>query len=299
MPPELKVKKSVILPRVDDIIYEKHIIDIGEELQKQNPWIGEEIVDIYKFPKSPTLKITFSQTTLALKCTEKGIKAFSISVPPHEIKQETYVPIKCCMKCYSLETHFTSECPMPREYKICSECSEEGHVWHQCQNTTKKCLNCNEDHSSMAMKCGKRKEILKEKRNQITERQKMNYATISQITPSATTMPNFQTPTVTKEELLKIHICVAHAQNKDQITPGTYKSELNKMLKVNNLPTIIIPEEPDTTTNVTQGQQVVGAMAMDANDSESKPQARTPKLSRHSSTGSLIEKTLDASEIGL
>ncbi len=66
----------------------RNVIHITE-LQKQNPWIGEEIVDIYKFPKSPTLKITFSQTTLALKCTEKGLKAFNISIPPNEIKQET------------------------------------------------------------------------------------------------------------------------------------------------------------------------------------------------------------------
>ncbi len=154
---------------------------------------------------------------------------------------------------------------MPRDYKICSECSEEGHVWHQCQNTTKKYLNCNEDHSTIAMKCSKRKEIVKEKRNQISERQKINHATISQTTPSAIKMPNFQTSSVTKEELLKIHIYVAHAQAKNQIKPGTYQFELNKSLKANNLPTIIIPEEPDTTIDITEGQQNKGAMAMDAN----------------------------------
>ena len=123
MPPELMVKKSIIIPRVDDLIYERHIVDIGEELQRQNTWIGEELVDVYKFPKSPTLKLTLSQTRLAQKCTEVGLKAFNISIPPHEKKQETYIPIKCCMRCYLLEDHYTNECPNPSEYKICSKCS--------------------------------------------------------------------------------------------------------------------------------------------------------------------------------
>ena len=172
MPPELKVKKSVILPRVEDIIYGKHIIDIGEELQKHNLWIEtDSIVDIYKFPKSPSLKITFSQTALAQKCMASGLKAFGISMTPHMIKQQTYIPVKCCIKCYTLEHHFTSQCPKPKEFNISSECSQEGHVWHQCQNDTKICLNCNEAHSTMAMKCIKKQEIIKRKRTELNKGQ--------------------------------------------------------------------------------------------------------------------------------
>ena len=151
MPPELKVKKCVIIPRVDDIIYEKHIVDIGEELQKQNTWIGEDLIDVYKFPRSPTVKLTFSQTLTAQKCTEKGLKAFNISIPSYEIKHETYIPIKCCMRCYALEEHYITECPLPKEYKICSRCSNVGHVWHQCQDLSEKCINCGGDHNALAM----------------------------------------------------------------------------------------------------------------------------------------------------
>ncbi len=286
MPPQLKVKKSVILTRVDEIIYEKHIVDIGEELQKCNPWIGEDnIVDIFKFPKSSTIKITFSQTLLAEKCIDHGLKAFNISVPSYEIKQETYIQIKCCLKCYALEDHFTNECKVPKEYKVCSECSEEGHVWHQCQNNIKCCLNCKEDHSTMAMRCPRRKAIMKEKRNQTTERQKMNYANITQITPSATTMTNLQTPIVTKEEMLNIHICVAHAQNENQKKPSTYKYELNKVLKANNLPTIIIPDEVEA----------VGATATDETEILLKTKQVTPKLPRQNSS---VCK-LDSKDLGL
>lgn len=31
---------------------------------------------------------------------QKSLLAFNLSIPPHYIKQETYIPILCCMKCY-------------------------------------------------------------------------------------------------------------------------------------------------------------------------------------------------------
>ncbi len=117
-------------------VYEKNVVDIGEEIIKENYWIKEdEIENIYRFPSSPTIKITFTLTRLAKKCTEKGLKAFKISIPGHEIKLETYITIQCCMRCYTLEQHYSNECPRSREYKIFSECSTEGHVWHQCRDS--------------------------------------------------------------------------------------------------------------------------------------------------------------------
>ncbi len=164
MPPELKAQKSVIIPRADELLYEWNIVETGEQLLRKNTWIGEELENVYKFPNSLTIKLTFTQTKLAKKCTETGLKAFSISIPPHEIMLEKYIPIKCCMGCYSLEDHFTSECPKGRDYRVCCECSTEGHVWHQCTKEQKKCLNCGENHSTLiAMKCIKGKRYLKRK----------------------------------------------------------------------------------------------------------------------------------------
>ena len=301
LPPELKVKKSIILTRVEDIIYEKNIVDIGEEFVKHNVWLDENsITEIYKFPNSPTIKITFSQTNLAQKCIGSGMKAFGISITPHMIKQETYIPVKCCMRCYTLEHHFTSECPKQKEYKICSECSQEGHVWHQCQNEFKKCLNCRENHSTMAMKCKKRKEIIKEKRTEINDKQKMSYSSVISPSATASTNSNLLPPIVTKEEILKIHICAAHAQNQEQKKPGSYNYEFNRILKANNLPTIIIPpDEPEPTPNNTQTQQDEGAMAVDITDPEPPTQIKTSKITRTKSTESLLGKVIDAEEIGL
>lgn len=75
MPPELTANKSVIFPRVDDLIYEWSTVEIGEELKRQNSWMGEELEGVYKFPNSPIIKLTFTQTIFAKKYTEIGLKA--------------------------------------------------------------------------------------------------------------------------------------------------------------------------------------------------------------------------------
>ena len=287
LPPELRAKKSVIIPRVDDVIYERDVADFGEELANKNDWIAlEDIENIYKFPNSPTIKITFYSSLLAKKCTEKGLKAFKISIPATEIKLETYIPIQCCMRCYTLESHYTNECPKSRDFKLCSECGTEGHLWHQCREPNKRCINCNKEHSALQMKCPKRKEILKNKRALLKQRDNMTYGNITGTNLPPPKMPTFNVPTITKEELLKIHICVAHAQTKNQEKPGCYSHELNKILTMNNLPNIIIPTDDDDE------QPLIGATCPEPPISETPIQEQS--LSRHSSTSNLSTTTESA-----
>ncbi len=252
LPPELKVKKSVIATSLDDLIYERDEDQIKEELIKSNDWI-EDVDSVYKFPKSSTIKITFTQTALAKKCTQIGFLAFSISHPSYNVKQETYIPIKCCMKCYQLEDHATRECHMPKDYKICSECSEEGHVWHQCKGKNKCCINCCGDHSTLAMRCSKRKEILKNKRKEEAERNKLTYAGAIQNTATqpilGSQIQQCNQPLINREDALKINICVAHAHHKNIENPGCYEEELNKILALNNLPNIKVPNDTNSRKN--------------------------------------------------
>lgn len=294
MPPELKAKKSVIIPRVDDLIYEWSAVQIKEELEKNNSWIGEDLETVYKFPNSSTIKITFTQTKFAKKCIETGLKAFYISIPGHEIKLETYIPVKCCMRCYSLEDHFTNECPKNKDYKLCSECATEGHVWHQCREQHKKCLNCGENHSALAMKCIKRKEIIREKRLQESDKQKMTYANIVHTNLPAN-LPSYTLPQITREELLKINICVAHARSKNQDKPGCYAHELNRVLRANNLSNIIIPDED---------RMEEGAVGGDTKAQEPEPKKQRLTLRNQSSVGdalddSMTRKKMDAGDLGL
>ncbi len=202
------------------------------------------------------------------------------------------------MKCYALESHSTNECPKSKEFKICSECSAQGHVRHQCQESLKKCLNCGENHSALAMECAKGKEIIKEKRNQVKERQNMTYSRITQATAPAS-LPIFNTPTIIKEELLKINICVAHAQFKNQEKPGTYKYELNRILKTNNLPSIAIPDDTDIASDNINAQQAAGTMATTVSNKEPETQIPTPAERKQSIPETSKGKIFDLSELGL
>ena len=125
-----------------------------------------------------------------------------------------------------------------------------------------------------------KKQILKEKRKQEIERQKMTYSgiTINQSSSSNQVMPQrHHVPQITKEEILKINICVSHAHYANLSNPGTYSYELNKALTANNLPNIIIPDSPNP--NMNQDEQL----------SHSQPQAQAvqPKTQPRSTISSM------------
>ena len=116
----------------------------------------------------------------------------------------------------------------------------------------------------------------------------MTYANITQSNiPANISHHNF--PQISKEELLKMNICVAHARCKNQEKPGSYAYELSRVLKANKLPTIVIPEEEVSTVE----SGAVGG------DSYSVKYSTKPKTiqssSRHSSVGDL-EEIPDSSE---
>ncbi len=308
LPPEQKVKRSVIVTRVDGVIYDEHEPnDIALEMEARNPWMEGEIEQLFMFPNSPTLKITFTQSATAKKCVERGFLAYNISVPPNDIKQETYIPVKCCMHCFQLEGHSTRECQMSKDTKLCSECSKAGHLWYQCKEEEKKCVNCSGSHSTMAMRCPKRKEIIKKKREEEQGKNRLSYKEAAKINLQRGTQPTtglWNVPAVTKEEMLKIHICVAHARMKDTDLPGSYETELNKILKLNNLPAIKVPK--DTGTDITATQAIppttnpqTGATAIQAiqTPSTSQAQQQPPKVKPRIERSTNIERRVSRDNI--
>ncbi len=276
LPPEQKVKRSVIVTRLDDVIYKDHEAnDIAFEMEARNPWMEGDIEQIFMFPNSPTLKITFTQSATAKKCIERGFLAFNISVPANDIKQETFIPIRCCMRCFQLEGHTTRDCEKSRDFKLCSECSQEGHLWHQCLEEVKKCVNCKGPHSTMAMRCPKRKDIIKKKREEEQEKNRITYTGVTRANLPTANQPVYNTPVVTREEILKINICVAHARMRETDHPGSYETELNKILKLNNLPTIKVPQ--DTEAGITIPQVI---------PISTTSEARTDQMQRNSAPSS-------------
>ncbi len=150
------------------------------------------------------------------------------------------------------------------------------------------------------MKCNKRKQIIKKKRTKEIGRQNMTYANITQATLSPK-MLSFSMPQFTREEMLKINICVAHANYKNQERPGSYASELSKILRANNLPNIIIPEDTDLYTQQMNLQPDVGATSQATAQLKPKPSVR--KLSNqgalNTSHDSLSIMNIDAKDLGL
>ena len=119
VPPELNANRSVLLFRVDNHIYSNNEQAILEETQNKNDWVGD-LVKVYKFPDMNIIKISFDETSKALKALECGLKMFNLKVPNYEIKQDKYISILTCFRCYKMEDHPSSQCNKNRDYKICS-----------------------------------------------------------------------------------------------------------------------------------------------------------------------------------
>ena len=176
------------------------------------------------------------------KAQQDGLKMFMMSIPSYAIKQEIYYNVKTCFRCYALEDHNTNQCDKSQEYKICSECAEYGHIWKDCSKNIFKCINCSGDHRTLASKCPRRKEIIKNKRHSDqVPKQTYSQAAQQQTSPSFTSPQNIPN---NNETYTKIYTCIMHAHLQNIAEPGTYEEELNNMLKRNNLPEIKAPSNP-------------------------------------------------------
>ena len=137
IPLELKAKRSVLVFRVDSHTFDKEEEAIKTEIEKENEWVGR-ITQLNKFPNINIIKITFDETNKATRATEHGLLAFSMRLSHHDIKIDTYYNIITCYKCYTMEEHTTNKCKKSNSYKICSNCSLEGHIWKECREEKKK-----------------------------------------------------------------------------------------------------------------------------------------------------------------
>lgn len=243
IPPQLRENRSVMAFKIDNHIYQNSEEDIIEELSNKNEWVGK-IAQIYKFPNSNTLKITFDETSKALKAQETGLLLFSMRIPKYDVQQAQFHSILTCFRCYAMEDHTTNNCHKAKEYKVCSECSQVGHIWRDCREENKKCINCNGPHGAMTMKCPQRKAIIAEKRKEAKEKKK-------DISYSAAAKRNMTAqPTITQKqgtsttETRNIVQCMVHAHFLNVACPGSYEEEVNFLFTANGLPTMKVPKNP-------------------------------------------------------
>ena len=169
------------------------------------------------------------------KCLEHGVKISYFHVPPHQINREVFVKVMTCFKCYNLDNHTASNCNKESSYKICSECSSTDHTFRECNSVHKKCVNCGENHSTLAFKCPTRKNIVKQKISS------GNKTFASRANPTVTDVYNLNQnnlPQNLYDDYKKSNICIIIASMKNCETPGVFESTLNTLLRANNLPDI-------------------------------------------------------------
>lgn len=241
MPPQLKANRSVLIFKVENHIFKNSEEDIKEEILKHNEWV-EEISQVYKFPNTNTLKISFTESNKATKAQEYGIKLFFMKIANYNIVQDTYVNITTCMKCYAIEEHTTRQCPKEASYKICSCCSATDHTWTECKAGVKSCINCGGDHVTVAMQCPKRKEAINTKRKEAKEIKTNIYSSVTKQahTPQTINIPNSEVSIMQA----KTYSCMLYAMFLDSTNPGTFQEELNELFEKNDLPKIKITKNP-------------------------------------------------------
>lgn len=254
IPSELRANRSVVLFKVDNHIFDNTEDDIKKEIEEKNDWVGE-VIQVYKFSKGNVMKVTFNETKKAKKALEIGMKMFSMKIPHYDIKQDIHHNILTCLRCYTLEDHTTAQCDLDKTHKVCSECSSLNHTWRECDSTMKRCLSCNGPHSTMAMRCPKRKEILNMKRREDKKKEATSYTDVlkknsknqAQAMPSP---PEMQTiPMTTK---VTIYQAMMHSHYVNVSKPGSYSVTFNNLMKAHNLPTLNIQEDPPSLDIITK-----------------------------------------------
>ena len=161
MPPEYSTLKTLMMKGVGWGVSHMTEDDIKGHIESVNPnWKVEKIV---KIPNNERLmKIVCKSPKVADEIVEKGITIFSQRFDGRSLEKEVYTNVSPCLRCYQYD-HFTKKCKAPESYKICSECAQIGRRFNQCQSQLKKCINCGENHRTMAYKCPERKEVVKQK----------------------------------------------------------------------------------------------------------------------------------------
>lgn len=259
IPTELTSNRSVLIFRVDNHIHGNTERNIKEEIEHHNEWVGD--IKVVKFGKDNTIKITFSDTTKAKKAQETGLKLFSMRIPSYNIKQDEYIGIMTCMRCYTMEDHSTAQCNKDREAKICSECSSRNHTWRECDaGSNKKCITCEGPHSTLAMSCPKRKEIVNQKRKERKSNETSSYsAKAKKNTPNPSqTMHHQATTTPTNPTNINIYQAMLHSHFVNVAKPGSYSKTFNDLMRAHNLPTLEIQEDPPSLEIITRLSQVTG-----------------------------------------
>ena len=234
MPQEYSALKTLMVKGVGWGVYHKSVDDIRTHIESVYPnWKIERIV---KIPNNETLmKIVCKSPSVADQIAENGITIFSQRFDGRSLEREVYINVTPCMRCYKYD-HFTKKCKAPESYKICSECAGMDHRFGECQSQHKKCINCGQNHRTLAYKCPKRKEVVKQKIKEKKEKaQKIPESDLRRAVEGQV-----------REDLPDNYLAVVAsamvlADIREKECPGVYQYIVEEMYRANGLPLVKFP----------------------------------------------------------
>ena len=188
-------------------------------------------MEIFKFPNSKTVKVTFSNQEIAANSLVRGMKLFNLQISSTDITQEDFIEIDQCFRCFKLNDHKTGDCDSLNNVLICSKCSGTGHHFRECSMRESCCINCKQNHPATCFSCPRRKEIV-----ECIRKNKGNYTSAVKKNVSMSVLPvNLNTDTIT-DRYVKSLLCLMIARRKEIESPGTFESTLSYLQSENNVP---------------------------------------------------------------
>ena len=245
-PPEFEAERTVMLRNVDSTISAMTEEQIAELIGRDF-----KVKKVIKIPNADhLLKIVFDNVANADRAVQDGLKIKFQLFQNRNIEKEVFVPVVPCYRCYSYE-HFKKNCPKNEQYKICSNCATEGHVHTDCKATQLRCINCSQDHRTLAAKCSVRKAIIRDK---IKERK-----TRSQSTPKANVpiqiTPALSSHTLPENYLAVMAATITIADKREAEVPGIFNNIVTEMLAANNIPEVKFPDSVISGYKATRGER--------------------------------------------
>ena len=210
-----------------------------------NDWAKVE--DLYRLPTtSKMIKIQFTSQQMVQTALTKGIVILH-QFTPHWNVEEMFVRLKPCHNCFSYD-HKIRDCP--HEKKMCCTFCGEEHKQQECKVTVPKCINCGEAHRTLAAACKIRKELIKKRSKEITERSKSRNRQGGMQDPMGTQSYSEAarerrgpgtTSTLTKEEtnemLTVIMSAIVYGHYMEALVPGSFQGNVNEVYRLNGLRT--------------------------------------------------------------
>ena len=246
-PAFLKANRTIIVKFANNFIMDHDECTLLEDINENNsPWL--KIGELFKFPSGKTFKFECASTDMASSCLERGFYVLNLAVNPRSLVLEDSHQITYCYKCYAINDHHSKSCNKPKEFKACSLCGSNQHTFKDCQTTTRKCLNCHGEHSTLSKTCPSFKEAVAVKSCKPT--------VASIVNPSAqgtsyARQSHKQAPInpetscgLGKNEMFRGFMSLLYASALESDLPGSFTNNLAKLLQANELPSFCTADLP-------------------------------------------------------